>query len=119
MGTDCNVMSPNARKIFEKLKPFYPPDPWQRPMWDEEGRVKDNGSFDLRKSSDRSRLIERSRSTLGSFVETVAGAYETRVGSFDGLEHHHFGLMIKHEVERLKILNDLDFQIETGDLVDA
>lgn len=117
--TDCEKLSPAALQIFEKLKPFFPPNPWNRPTWNEVGTVEDNGLFDLRKSNDRNKLIERTRSTLGSFVEVTASGYKKRNGSFEGFEIDHFGPMIKNKVEMLFILNDLDFQIETMDLVDV
>ena len=119
MGTDCEKLSPNAKKIFDELKPHFPPDPWNRPMWQEEGIVYSNGLLDLRKNQDRNRLIERTRSTLGSFVETRAGVYRNKNGSLEGFEIDHFGMMIRKRVELLFILDDLDFQIEIGDLVDA
>ncbi|MBX4205394.1 MAG: hypothetical protein KW788_04410 [Candidatus Doudnabacteria bacterium] len=119
MARDCEVLSTNARAIFEKLKVHFPPDPWHWPMWNEEGLVEDNGRFDLRTSADRQRLIDRKKMTLSSFVENSASVYMRRKGSLDGFEIEHFGLMIKNEVELLLILYDLDFQIETGDLVDA
>jgi hypothetical protein len=119
MATDCEVLTPNARKIFEKLKPFFPPDPWKKPNWFEDGTVRDNGLFDLRKSQDRTRLIETSKSTLGSFVELQAIIYQKKNGTLEGFEVDHFGQMIKKEAELLLLLNDLDFQIETADLIDT
>ena len=119
MATDCQVLSPKAREIFERLKPFFPPDPWKQPRWNEDGTVEDNGRYDLRQSADRQKLLEKMRSALAMFVETVAGVYKTNNGSLDGFEVDHFGLMIRNGVELLFVLRDLDFQIETGDLLDA
>ena len=116
---DCETLSPGAAQIFELLKPFFPPDPWKNPRWNEDGTVEDNGKYDLRKSADRHKLLEKTRSTLGQFVETVAGVYQTKNGSLEGFENHHFGPMIRHKVGLLFLLRDLDFQIETGDFVDA
>ena len=118
MRTDCEKLSLNALEIFKRLEPFFPPDPWKRPMWKEEGTVEDNGVYDLRKSEDRARLIDGTVKTLGSFVQITASVYKGKNGSFDGFEIEHFGPMIRNKVELLFILNDLDFQIETGDLVD-
>ena len=118
MATDCEVLSEGAKIIFEKIKPYFPPDPWNSPNWLEEGVVRDNGFFDLRKSQDRTRLIEKTTSALGSFVETVAGVYHTKNGSLEGFEIDHFGMMIRNKVGLLFVLKDLDFQIETMDFVD-
>lgn len=119
MATDCETLSPNAKKIFEQLKPFFPPDPWQNPMWQENGIVINNDQFDLRKSADREKLINKNLKTLGTFVEITAGAYKKERKSLDGFEIAHFGLMIKTLVELLFVLRELDFQIETMDTVEA
>ena len=118
MATDCEKLSPNASAIFKRLEPFFSPDPWQKPMWNEEGTVKDNGEYDLRKSADRMKLEKQTRTTLGSFVENTAGVYKSKNGSLEGFEIDHFGKAIRNKVELLFILRDLDFQIETGDLID-
>jgi hypothetical protein len=115
---NCEMLSPNAQEIFNKLKPFFPPDSWKTPHWEECGIVTDNGTFDLRKADDRKKLTDRTEMTLGSFVEIVAKGYLDKNATLEGFEHHHFGPLFKSKVELLFILNDLDFQIETGDLVD-
>lgn len=119
MATDCEKLSPKALKIFEQLKPYFPPDPWGNSNWNEDGTVRSNGLFDLRKSSDRNKLIEKIKSTLGSFVEISAGSYKRKNGSLEGFEIDHFGMMIRREVDLLFTLNELDFQIETLDFVES
>ncbi|HEX5430248.1 MAG TPA: hypothetical protein VFX17_04195 [Patescibacteria group bacterium] len=115
--TDCEKLSLAAQAIFGQLKPFFPPDPWNKPQWIEEGVVIDNGQHDLRKSADRAKLIEKTEATLGSFVEVAARSYRRKNGSLEGFEIDHFGPMIKNKVELLFILEELNFQIETMDLV--
>ncbi len=119
MATDCEKLTENAKKIFKKLEPFFPPDPWHRPMWHEGGVVESNGLYDLRKSRDRNGLIEKTISTIGSFVENKANVHQKQNKSLDGFEIAHFGPMIKERVELLFILRELDFQIETLDYVDS
>jgi hypothetical protein len=122
MAIDCEQLSPNAQKIFEKLKPYYPPDPWDKPQWFPEGIVHEIGSprYDLRKSADRQKLIDWVLHMLGVIVETDASIYaKKRHGSLKGFTRTHFSRMLQHEAEFLLILRDLDFQIETMDLVEG
>ncbi len=119
-GTDCETLSDGASQIFRKLEPHFPPDPWNKPQWEAEGIVSNNGKFDLRKSFDRDRLERQVRSTIASFVEVKAGVYtKEHGGSLGGFEIDHFGPMIRQKMELLLILRDLDFQIETGDLLEG
>ena len=115
---DCEQLSSNAQKIFEKLKPFFPPDPWKRPQLVSEGRVYDNGWFDLRRSADRKKLEEQKKSLLGYLVHMEALMYREKNRSLEGFTKEHFPEIIKTHVEILLLLSDLDFQIETADLCD-
>ena len=118
MATDCEKLSPNAETIFKKLEQFFPPDPWDNPNWLPEGIVRDNGMFDLRKSVDRNKLEEKTRISIAGFVEVSAGVFLTKNKSLEGFEVAHFGLAIKKQIELIFILRELDFQIETMDLID-
>ena len=68
MARDCEVLSANAKAIFEKFKPFFPPDPWGNPRLWEDGRIKDNWDYDLKKSADRERLKEWYEKLIGGVV---------------------------------------------------
>ncbi len=116
---DCDKLSPKAVNIFEKLKPFFPPDPWKKPQWIEGGRVFDNGEFDLRNSTDRDKLIDKTKMMLGSHIELAANIYHRNTKTLEGFEIEHFGKAIRHTAELLLILNELDFQIETMDLFEG
>lgn len=118
MGRDCESLSLKAREIFEKMAKFFPPDPWGRPRFENEGRVYDNGWYDLRKSKDRRRLIEKTRSSIGYVVETKAALFIKKNGSLSGFYKQCFSMTVKLKAEFLLLLGDLDFQIETGDIVD-
>ena len=115
---DCEQLTPNARKIFKKIKMFFPPDPWNRPQWIEDGKVYDNGWFDLKKSADRERLKKQKQSLLGYFIETQASGYREKNGSLKGFTRQCFSQPIQTHVEILLLLNDLNFQIETMDLME-
>ena len=120
MARDCVELSAKAQEIFARMQPYFPPDPWNTPRWMAEGMVHDNGWYDLRLAADRTRLEEKRRSFIGSMVVTAASSYreKTKVtGSLAGFSDERFSFMIQHEAELLLLLQDLDFQIETGDLV--
>jgi len=117
--TNCKSFSANAIKIFEKIQPYFPPDPWSNPQWIQEGRVKDNEWYDLRKSDDRSRLIEAERSALGHMAQIKAVAHREKHGSLRGFAKKRFSRAIQHQVELLLLLEDLDFQIESLDFVES
>ncbi len=119
MATDCEKLSANAQSIFERLKPHFPPDPWNKPQWHEDGRVYDNGWYDLRLSVDRDRLMEMRRRLLGSLVEIQAGVIIKRVGSLARFTYEHFTSHMQEVVELIRDLNELDFQIETLDLIES
>ena len=118
MPTDGEKLSPKAQMIFKSLEPFFPPDPWKKPRWEAEGRVFDNGWFDLRKRADRTRLAENQKSFLGYLVEMEAIHQKTLTGSLEGFTKMHFTRVMQMCAEIVILLNDLDFQIETGDVVD-
>ena len=118
MATDCDELSPNARKIFEKLKVFYPPDSWKNPQFTEDGKVLDNRWYDLRKSKDREALEESTRKFLGYVVEINALGHYQKNGSLTGFTEQKYSPVMTKSLEILMLLNDLHFQIETLDLID-
>ena len=115
---DCEALTPSAQKIFETLKPHFPPNPWGRPQWQKEGIVIDNWTYDLRKAADRTRLIDWTIRLIGPAVELEARMLEKEKGSIDTLTEHKFNDHIRHLAKLLLILRELDFQIETQDIVD-
>ncbi|MDO8495265.1 MAG: hypothetical protein Q7S32_01905 [bacterium] len=119
MATDCEKLSPKALEIFEKIQKFYPPTPWSNPRCTPGGMVCDNRWFDLCKSEDRKSLMEGKKSSLGHMVEIQASVYIKKEGSLKRFSRRSFGLMIQNTVELLLLLNDLDFQIETMDIVES
>ena len=118
MPTDCERLSENAQGIFKLLEAHFPPDPWKKPQWTVEGKVFDNGWFDLRKGEDRKRLTEKKKNFLGYLVEIEASRHRKDNGRLDGFTNQCFTEIMRKHAEILLILNDLDFQIETGDIVD-
>ena len=111
---DCEKLSPNALKIFEKIKTYYPPDPWKNLQWKEEGLVYDNGWHDLRKGDDRGKLIGRWEHTIGSTIVMFASQNKNKKLTRSVF---HFK-MSKRWIEIAVLLKELDFQIETLDLVE-
>jgi hypothetical protein len=119
MPTDCEVLSSDAEAIFKKLEPYFPSDPWKKPRWQEEGTVRGDELFDLRKGEDRDRLIRQTLSELGSASEIQALIHRKKDGSLEGFDLAHFGKMVQQRAELLLLLRELDFQIETGDALDT
>lgn len=119
MPTDCKKLSPNARKIFEKLIPYFGRDPWNKPRWRKCGKVHDNGWYDLRKAKDRILLEEKNQKFIGSVIYTMARTHHDKHGSLKGFKKTHLGKLIQHQAELLILLNDLSFQIDTYDLIDS
>lgn len=128
--TDTKKLSKNALKIFKKLKPYYPPDPWKNPSWKEDGTVRYASSgawLDLKKASDRKALEDSLKSSIGYGVYIDALIYKDkhkqvpngRAGWLKNFTSERFTKVIQHTVEQLIILNDLDFQIETQDIIDG
>jgi len=69
--------------------------------------------------ADRERLEGRQKSLIGYLVEIQAIRYrDEHEGSLDGFTNVPFPRTIQHQAEILLILNDLDFQIETMDIVE-
>jgi len=118
MNTDCGALSSSAKKIFARIKPFFPPDPWKNQMWADDGRVNTNGWYDLRKSADRKRLMEEKKNFLGYLVESEANMFLEVIGSLERFTSCQFTEMMKREAQLLLLLRDLDFQIETMDVVE-
>lgn len=116
MAVDCEQLSPNAQIIFEKIKPYFPPDPWNKPSWTEEGIVHHNWFFDLRKHKDRDKLIEWQKNFIGSCIGLTASSYRKNNESLDGFLNKCNDGLIQKTTELLLLLEDLDFQIETLDL---
>ncbi len=121
MATDCEKFSDNAQKIFEKLQPFFPLDPWQEPQWTAAGKVRPLAStwYDLRKSSDRRRLEKETITKLGQFAQIQAHIHKEECGSLKGFTHRCFPRSMQNIAELLLILEELDFQIETLDIVES
>lgn len=121
MNTNCKELSKKAREIFEKIKDHFPPDPWKNPQWREEGIVISNGTFDLRRSADRKALMDREQSQIGYIVVTIdaASARDKTDGTVTvELSRRTYNPMIMRHVNLYLLLNDLDFQIETTDVID-
>lgn len=113
---DCPKLSPNARKIFEKITTFYPPDPWHQPQWIAEGKVFDNGWYDLRKAKDRDELIRWYERLIGHFIVESARVARDKKKK---LTHSVFSLRVsKRWIELVVLFYELDFQIETLDFVE-
>ena len=111
---DCEALSPNARKIFDKIKEHYPPDPWNNPQWTEDGTVYANGWCDLRRGEVRSRLIERYERLIGH--ATVAWAKVVKAENKEIRESVFDFKLSQKWIELAVLLHELDFQIETLDL---
>ncbi len=121
MATDRETLSKKAREIFEKIKVHFPPDPWGKPQWSEEGIVISNGTFDLRKSADREALMNREQHQIGYIVVTIdapKARNETDRTVTTELSRRTYNLMIMSHVNLFLLLSDLDFQIATMDVVD-
>ena len=122
MDAETPPLSEKSRIIFKKLEPLFQPGPFPGQInWQEEGVVVDQTVFyDLRKREDRERL-ERSYSQLiGHTVFTLkAKPYAEKNGSLEGFEHEHHSPMIVRWLQILLIVDELDFQIETMDLVEG
>jgi hypothetical protein len=117
--TNCEQLSPKAKEIFKKLEPFFPPDPWKKPCWEEEGVVTHNGRYDLRKAADRKKLEDWNKSFVGYILVLQASMYrDSHGGLLIGFDREHITPHMQNVAELLLILQDLDFQIETGDLMD-
>ncbi len=115
MNTDCTELSTPAQEIFAKLKPYYPLGPFKEGQWIAEGKIYDNGWYDLRKSLDRQRLMEQKKNFIGYLVELEASRYWKKNGSLSDFTAHHFTRHMQETAELLMLLTDLDFQIETLD----
>lgn len=109
-------LTPNSLEIFEKIKEHYPPDPWKNPQWTAEGKVYDNGWRDLRVKKDRAFLINWYEHLLGSTIVTFT---QGKVRKGKKLTKSDFNIkMFRKWIELVVWLRDLDFQIETMDLVE-
>ena len=116
MARDCEVLSPAAQVIFEKLKPFFPLDPWGEPRWWTDGRIRDNWYYDLRKAADRQRLEEWYQKMIGSAFASEASRYREEHKTLEGFETAPRSRTTVNWAMLFLILWDLDFQIETGDV---
>lgn len=116
---DCMYLSKNAQLIFERITRHFPPDPWKKPQWEPEGRVHDNIWLDLRKSADRRKLMDQIKSQFGYLIGLKAGMYrKEHGGSLRGFRQVRLTPHDRDRAELLLLLEDLDFQIETGDLIE-
>lgn len=125
MAQDVQELSPDAKKIFGNLKPYFPSDPWGNSCWDPSGLVFNNIWYDLRNSEARNRLIDQEKQTIGYQVQIEASLYVKKnncvsngeLGWMTNFTYHHFSRSVQHNAELLLLLLDLDFQIETLDIV--
>ena len=115
---DCEKLSTKALGIFKKLQPFYPQDSWSNPQWKEEGIILDNGPYDLRKKVDRQRLEQRQKQMVGYVMVLCAKKIMEDESTLIGLTDHRIPRSTQRHLEILLILEELDFQIETMDLVE-
>lgn len=124
---DTKKLSPDAQKIFKKLKPYFPPDPWENACWKEDGTIRHGSTwFDLRKSSDRKKLEDSLKSSIGYSIYIDASVYKDKnkcradgqAGWLTDFTYCHFSKSIQNSAELLLILSDLDYQIETQDMID-
>lgn len=107
---DCETLSPNARKIFDKIKEHY-----LNPQWTEDGTVFDNGWQDLRKGEVRGRLIERCEHQIGAVIVMLAKGTKEKG---EKITESVFDFRLSRRwIELAVLLYELDFQIETVDLV--
>lgn len=117
---DCQELSPNARKIFDKIKTYYPPNPWGKPRWKEDGLVQDYSNttwYDLRKFEDRHKLIDDYTSDIGRSVILEYGSLRR-----EGKEIRACDFNLKaceRWIDLVVLLEELDFQIETMDLMES
>ncbi len=119
MSQDCAVLSPKARAIFEKLKPFFPPDPWGGEHWFEDGRVFDNTMYDLRKSAVRKKLLDETMHTIGYMLYVDVGVYKDQHGTLVGFENEKLSPIVQRPLELLCLLFELHHQIDTMDQMDG
>lgn len=113
---DCEKLSPNAIKIFEQIKTFFSPDPWKNPQWSEDGEVYDNGWHDLRKAEDRDKLIKKYEHIIGHVI-VLSARNKMERGEVFTKSVFNFRAS-KRWIEIAGLLYDLDFQIETLDLIE-
>lgn len=113
---DCEKLSPNALKIFEKIKAYYPVDSWKNQQWTGVGTVYDNGWHDLKKAEDRDKLIKKYEHIIGHVIVLSA---RNKMERGEVLTKSVFDFRgSKRWIEIAGLLYDLDFQIETMDLIE-
>lgn len=120
MARNCDRLSVNARKIFDKIKPYFPDDSYGARQWTVNGQICDNGTwYDLCQSDARKFLIQKQESFLGHLVGLNASMYRRKNGgSLEGFSKRNFTLTMQHHAELLLLYEDIDFQIETLDSTD-
>lgn len=119
-GTDCEQLSSNARRIFEKMKEHYPPNPWGESCWKEDGLVQDYSNtiwYDLRKSRDRQTLIDKYISDIGRRIVLTARSFRKEKKKLRACDINLKAC--ERWIDLVMLLGDLDFQIETMDLVES
>lgn len=119
-GRDVEKLSPKALEIFKKLQPHYPLGAFGRPQWLPEGKIEDNGVFDLRTAAGRKKLEGQLLTVIGYVIRNSAHVYKRQKGvglCIAGFEEERIGRGVRDFVEVLLILGELDFQIETLDPV--
>jgi hypothetical protein len=117
-GRDCEELSPNARKIFDKIKLYFPLDDKGKSQYTEAGLIFTGSWSDLCKSTARNERIQWEKQMIGHVVEKHAIEYRRTHGSLAGFTTQHYSRVTQHHVELLLLYEDLNFQIETGDLTD-
>ncbi len=120
-GTDCVKLSKKSQDIFGKIAAFYPPGPFGHINVRQSGKIRDNSRwYDLKKSKHRKKRIEWVKGMIGYMVGLHADSYrKEHGGSLVGFGKKGNGRLVTRYAEELMLLEDLDFQIETGDLVDG
>lgn len=120
MSPQPQPLSPKAQAIFDKLQPFFPPDSFGNVCWEREGVVIQNAKrLDLRDKDVRRSLENHYQQIVGSTVSLQAKAFRKKKGSLAEFAFERYPTMIIDWLEILLILDELDFQIETLDLVES
>ena len=120
MAQDCVELSPRAREIFEKIVPYFPRDSYGNHQFSKEGKIFEDNWYDLRLATERQAFISRKKYFVGNVVSLQAEAYrKDHGGSLNGFTRQSYSRMTQHTLEILLLIEDLDFQIETGDFVNS
>ena|SRR3989344_3734812 len=118
-GSGLSEIKSEGEKIFNSLRPYFPPDPWGKARWKKDGRVYDNGEFDLLKSEDRDKIQYLKRLLIGHELEMMYRRYrEKNYLPLESISNMPLTPLLKDTLEIAHILAELDYEIETGDFAD-